>query len=164
VIFLLILAHAYIYCIFCGDPVGHGAILAICSPFCHDDNLFATGHVTLALLNEAHMRGKLQLKEDRGGYTFTLKAYNGFVVLTGEWHKTNTEARAAIELIRACADNDACYEHKLSANNQPYFVLKDTNGQILGTSQMYSSSMAMKAGIPVVKRNVKWAVFKDLTS
>ncbi len=109
------------------------------------------------------MRGELQLKRVRGGYVFTLKAYNGYVVLTSERHKAKAEAHAAIQRVGVCADNDACYEHKLSDNDQPYFVLKDINGQVLGTSQMYSSSMAMKHGIPAVKRNVKWAVFKDLT-
>ncbi|WP_430539317.1 YegP family protein [Luteibacter jiangsuensis] len=39
----------------------------------------------------------------------------------------------------------------MDRGGRPYFVLKAANGEIVGTSESYSSSQAMEHGIAVVK-------------
>ena len=109
------------------------------------------------------MKGKLQLERVNSRYVFTLKAFNGWRLLTSERHKAKAAALKAVELVTECADNDAHYECKLAGNDKYYFVLKSASGEILATSRIYSSEPAMKHGIVAVKKNMRLAVFKDLT-
>lgn len=48
-------------------------------------------------------------------------------------------------------------------HTQPYFVLKGGNGEIIGTSQMYSSEAARDQGIVSCKENGPSAVTQDET-
>jgi len=44
------------------------------------------------------------------------------------------------------------------------FNLKSANGQVIGTSEMYSSKAAMENGIASVKENAPSATIEDTTS
>ena len=48
---------------------------------------------------------------------------------------------------------DARYERKESTNGKPMFNLKATNGQVIGTSELYESIAARENGIESVKKN-----------
>jgi uncharacterized protein YegP (UPF0339 family) len=52
----------------------------------------------------------------------------------------------------------------MAASSEPYFVLKAANGQIIGTSEMYSSAAALETGIASVKANAPTALVVDLTT
>ena len=58
-----------------------------------------------------------------------------------------------IESVKKNAVEDARYERKEAKNGAPYFNLKATNGQIIGSSEMYSSESARENGIESVKKN-----------
>jgi uncharacterized protein len=58
---------------------------------------------------------------------------------------------------------DSRYERKTSKDDKPYFVLKAANGEIIGTSEMYSSSSAAEKGIESCKANGPSAPTKDET-
>ena len=58
-----------------------------------------------------------------------------------------------IESVKRNAPEDARYDRKEAKNGAPYFNLKATNGQVIGTSEMYSSVAARENGIESVKKN-----------
>lgn len=111
------------------------------------------------------MAGKFELKKSNSGqFMFNLKAANGQVVLTSELYKVKTSAEGGIESVKKHAGDDGNYERKLSQKSEPYFVLKASNGQVIGKSEMYSSSAAMENGIASVKTNAPTANIQDLTA
>jgi uncharacterized protein len=58
---------------------------------------------------------------------------------------------------------DSRYERKGSKNGECYFVLKASNGQIIGKSDMYSRSVGMENRIASVKKNGSDAQVADST-
>jgi uncharacterized protein YegP (UPF0339 family) len=63
--------------------------------------------------------------------------------------------------VRSNSPKDAQYTRKHSTAKQPYFVLNSTNGEIIGSSQMYSSGSAMESGITSVKADGGTKTAKD---
>ena len=61
------------------------------------------------------------------------------------------------------ATNDDRYERKANKAGQEMFNLKATNGQVIGTSESYSSASARDNGIESVKKNAPDAKIVDLT-
>jgi uncharacterized protein len=121
--------------------------------------------VYLFHFQERVMAVQFELKQNAGGqFTFNLIAKNGQVVLTSQRYQAKASAQAGIESVRKHATDDAYFERKISAGNQPYFVLKAANGKIIGQSEMYSSAVAMEKGIASVKANAPVAPVVDLTA
>ena len=111
------------------------------------------------------MAGKFELRKTAGGkFVFSLKAANGRVILTGETYQSKSAAQGGIDAVRRSAGKDANYERKTSRKGEPFFVLQAANGEIIGTSEMYSSPSAMEAGIDSVKENAPKAVVDDQTA
>ena len=109
------------------------------------------------------MTGKFVIEKAKDGqFHFKLKASNGQVILTSEMYKAKSAATNGIESIQKNAADDSNYERKESKNGKPYFVLKAKNKQIIGQSQMYSSTASMEAGIQSVKNNGPGASVEDL--
>ena len=100
------------------------------------------------------MAGKYVLKTGASGqFMFNLLAGNHQVILTSESYK---EKSGALNGIKSCQENsqtDERFERKVAKDDSPYFVLKASNGQTIGKSEMYSSSSAMENGIASVKTN-----------
>ena len=110
------------------------------------------------------MSSYFELKSAAGAqFMFNLKAGNHEVVLTSESYATKQGATDGIDSVKANAPSDSQYERKTAADSSPYFVLKATNGQTIGRSQMYSSTSAMEAGIAAVKSGAPTATVKDIT-
>jgi len=110
------------------------------------------------------MAAKFEIRKGTSGlYRFNLKAGNGETILTSETYQTKQGAERGIESVKANAPYDARYERKTATNGQPYFLLKATNGEVIGRSETYSSTSAMENGIDSVKRNATSAVTVDLT-
>ena len=68
-----------------------------------------------------------------------------------------------IESVKSNSQEDSRFERKTSANDKPYFNLKATNGQIIGSSEMYESTASMENGIASVKTNAPDATIEDQT-
>lgn len=92
-------------------------------------------------------------KATNGQFRFVLKAGNGQTILTSELYTTKAAAENGIASVRTNAPNDGRYERKDAKNGQPMFNLKAANGQVIGTSETYSSASARDAGIESVKTN-----------
>ena len=92
--------------------------------------------------------GKFELKGAANNkFMFNLKAGNGQVILTSELYNSKDSCLNGIESVKSCSSEDGSFDRRESKNGDPYFVLKAKNGQIIGKSEMYSSSSAMENGI-----------------
>ena len=96
-------------------------------------------------------------------FRFKLKAGNGQVILVSESYTSKTACENGIESVRTNAPNDARYSKETSSNGKPYFNLKASNGQIIGTSEMYESVAGRDNGIESVKSNAPTAKIDDQT-
>jgi uncharacterized protein len=94
----------------------------------------------------------ISIAKDDESY-FNLKATNGQTILTSLMYSSKPECFDGIEYVRENCQNDDMYERKLSANNKHFFVLKASDVQIIGKSQMYESEEGMEKGIASVKHN-----------
>lgn len=107
---------------------------------------------------------KFEVYKDRGGeFRFRLKASNGQNILASEGYKTKSSCLNGIESVRNNSQDDSKYERLESQSGSPYFNLKASNGQVIGTSEMYSSFSAMENGIASVKKNASGAAIDDLS-
>jgi len=102
-----------------------------------------------------------RLKSDK--FLFNLKTGNGEIILSSEMYDAKASAMSGIDSVKANAVLDDRYERKASAKGQPFFNLKAANGQVVGRSEMYSSSSAMEGGIASVKKNAPAATTDDQT-
>lgn len=92
---------------------------------------------------------------------FNLMAGNHEIILQSEGYTTREGAENGIRSVQKNSQIDERYERKIAKNNEPYFVLKAGNGQIIGVSETYSSKQAMERGIASVKRNGSTTSIKD---
>ena len=110
------------------------------------------------------MAAKFDLKKTANDkFMFNLKAGNGEIILTSEMYESKSAAENGIDSVKENAPNDDRYERKTSKSDQPYFVLKAANHQVIGQSEMYSSTSAMENGIESVKKNAPDARIDDQT-
>ncbi|MBQ6861831.1 MAG: YegP family protein [Alistipes sp.] len=108
--------------------------------------------------------GKFVIKLRKNGeYQFDLKATNGQVILSSEGYTTKAACLNGIASVKKNAPEDGRYERKEAKNGAPYFNLKAGNGQVIGTSEMYSSEAARDNGIESVKKNAPEAEIVDET-
>ncbi|RXM41612.1 YegP family protein [Flavobacterium sp. YO64] len=103
-------------------------------------------------------------KRTNGEFQFNLKAGNGQTILTSEGYTTKAACTNGIESVKTNSQDDGRYDRKESSNGKPYFNLKASNGQIIGSSEMYESAAARENGIESVKKNAPDAVVDDQTS
>lgn len=88
-----------------------------------------------------------------GKFSFTLHAANHEVILSSQSYESLAAAESGIESVRKNGPLAGNFEKKNSSANQPYFVLKAGNGQIIGTSEMYTSEAGRDNGIASVQAN-----------
>jgi uncharacterized protein YegP (UPF0339 family) len=106
--------------------------------------------------------GKFEIKKDKSDqFRFNLKASNGQVILSSEAYKTKSSCENGIASVKTNATDDGKYERKTAKDGSPYFNLKASNGQVIGSSEMYSSTSAMENGIASVKNNAPDAGIED---
>lgn len=103
-------------------------------------------------------------KRTNGEYQFNLKANNGQTILLSEGYSSKSGCENGIESVRRNAQDDARFDRKTSSNGKYYFTLKATNGQMIGTSEMYESGSSRDNGIASVKTNAPDATIDDQTS
>jgi hypothetical protein len=102
-------------------------------------------------------------KRTNGDFQFNLKATNGQTILASEGYSSKAGCQNGIDSVKTNAPNDARYDRKVSSNSKYYFNLTATNGQIIGTSEMYESAAGRDNGIESVKNNAPDATVEDLS-
>lgn len=100
--------------------------------------------------------------DSKSEYRFRLKAGNGQKILASEGYASKAGCENGIESVRKNSQDDDRYERKKSSNDKHYFNLKASNGQVIGTSEMYESSSGMENGIESVKTNAPDAEVVEL--
>ena len=108
--------------------------------------------------------GKFEIKKRKNGeFQFNLKASNGQVILSSEGYTTRANCLNGIESVKKNSQVEARFEKLEAKNGKFYFNLKATNGQIIGTSEMYEAVAGRDNGIESVKKNAPDATTEDLT-
>ncbi|WP_028296612.1 YegP family protein [Olivibacter sitiensis] len=98
--------------------------------------------------------GKFVVKTGANGqFYFSLKATNGQKILASEGYTTKAACQNGIESVKKNAAIESRFEKKDSKNGKLYFNLKASNGQIIGTSEMYESEAGRDKGIASVQKN-----------
>jgi len=103
-------------------------------------------------------------KRTNGEFQFNLKAGNGQTILTSEGYTTKAACTNGIESVKTNSQDDGRFDRKEAKNGKPYFNLKASNGQIIGSSEMYESVSARENGIESVKKNAPEATTDDQTT
>lgn len=98
--------------------------------------------------------GKFSIKTGKNGdLYFNLKAVNGQIILSSEGYSSKATCENGIESVKKNSTDDKRFERNESKNGQFYFNLKSTNGQVIGTSEMYTTKASMENGIASVGTN-----------
>jgi uncharacterized protein YegP (UPF0339 family) len=92
-------------------------------------------------------------KRTNGEFQFNLKAGNGQTILTSEGYTTKAACLNGVESVKTNSQDDSRFDRRESSNGKPYFNLRASNGQIIGSSEMYESTSARENGIESVKKN-----------
>lgn len=100
-------------------------------------------------------------KTSNGQFRWRLIATNGKTLITSETYTTKQNCLDGIASSKVHIE-DRYFDRKTSISNEPYFNQIASNGQILGTSEMYSSITARDNGIESVKTNAPFATIEDL--
>lgn len=100
-------------------------------------------------------------KRKNDEFQFNLKASNGQVILSSEGYATKSSCENGIESVKTNSQNDLRFDRKTSTNDKFYFNLKASNGQIIGTSEMYENASGRDNGIESVKTNAPNAEVED---
>ncbi len=108
--------------------------------------------------------GKFEITTRKNGeFQFNLKATNGQVILTSQGYKTKANCINGIESVKKNSADEGRFERKVAADGRPFFNLIATNGQVIGSSQMYANETNMNNGIASVMNNAPEAEIVDLT-
>ena len=83
------------------------------------------------------------------------------VILGSEGYTTKAACINGIESVKTNSQDDNRFDRKEAKNGKPYFNLKATNGQVIGSSQMYASTSGRDNGIESVKKNAPEAETKE---
>jgi len=94
-------------------------------------------------------------------YHWVLKAPNHEVILTSETYVSHDGAINGINSVRINGVIEEHFEKRISKADEPYFVLKAANGEIIGTSEMYNSAASCNNGIVAVIKYASTTVLKE---
>lgn len=109
--------------------------------------------------------GKFVISTRKNGeFQFSLKAGNGQEILASEGYTTKAACLNGVESVKKNSQVEARFDKLESKNGKFYFNLKATNGQIIGTSEMYESIASRDNGIASVAKNAPDATIDDQTS
>jgi uncharacterized protein len=108
--------------------------------------------------------GKFVISTRKNGeIQFVLKAGNGQVILASEGYSGKSACMNGVESVRKNAADINRFEQKTSTNGKFFFNLKASNGQVIGSSEMYESESSRQNGIESVMRNAPDATVDDQT-
>lgn len=96
------------------------------------------------------INGAFEIKESPSGFWFKLAAANGETLLVSEQYKTKKRAEQAIYAVRSELLKGAKFTTRKSKDGRFYFNLEDSEGKLLGSSQMYASQNSAQRGIEQV--------------
>ena len=106
---------------------------------------------------------KFEIYQDaKSEYRFRLKAGNGQIILVSEGYTTKANCINGVNSVKTNSQDESKYDRKTSSNAKYYFNLKSSNGQVIGSSEMYESKGGMETGIASVKTNAPTANIEEV--
>ena len=105
---------------------------------------------------------ELYQSERNDKYYFRLKAKNGQVILISRGYTSKSGAKNGINSVKKNSSDITNFERKVASNSKYHFNLVAKNGEIIGSSQMYSSKGAVNNGIVSVATNAPKAELKEV--
>lgn len=99
-----------------------------------------------------------------GLYHFFLKANNGQVILASEGYTSKAGCMNGVEAVKKNGTDDFKFDRKTASNGKFYFNLKASNGQIIGTSELYVNENSRNNGIESVKQSIHNSTIIDQTT
>lgn len=100
-------------------------------------------------------------KRTNGEFQFNLKAGNGQTILTSEGYTTKAACLNGVQSVKTNSQDDSRFDRRESSNGKHYFNLRASNGQIIGSSEMYESISSRENGIESVKKNAPDSIIDD---
>jgi len=100
-------------------------------------------------------------KRKNGEFQFNLLAGNGQVILASEGYASKPSCMNGVKSVMKNAPEVKRFESKVAKNGKFHFNLKATNGQVIGSSEMYDSQSTCENGIASVKKNAVGAKIED---
>ena len=108
------------------------------------------------------MAGKFECYKDKAGeFRFRLKAGNGETILASEGYSSKAGCKNGIESVQKNGVNPDRFEKKQTASGKFRFNLKSSNGQVIGTSESYSSESGCDNGMKSVANSAPGAAIDD---
>lgn len=92
-------------------------------------------------------------KNDRGQFSFVLKAANNEVILRSELYQTRASAENGIASVQKNCETATRYDLREAADGRLYFNLKARNHAVIGSSQLYTTAAAREVGLKSVMSN-----------
>ena len=90
-------------------------------------------------------------KQNDSSYKFHVQTENGQVLMTSRTLISIDEVEALVELMNAENKKGLLYERKTNHEGEFLFNVKDADGQLIGSSQLYNSEAGMENGINNLK-------------
>ena len=110
------------------------------------------------------MAGKFEIYKDKAGeFRFRLKAGNGQNILGSEGYSKKPSCMNGVESVKKNSQNPDRFECHQTPSGKWTFKLKATNGQVIGTSQTYSSESGCRNGMKSVATSSANASVDDQT-
>ncbi len=100
-------------------------------------------------------------KTEKGEFHFKLLNADGKTLLRSEGYNAKASCTNGVESVRKNAADDKRFDLKSASDGRPYFNLKATNGQIIGTSPMFADEAACNAAIAAAKAGAAGAAIDD---
>jgi len=108
--------------------------------------------------------GKFEIsKRTDENFMFNLKASNGMIIMTSQGYTSKSACQNGIDSVKANSYNKKMFASETAKDGSYYFNLTAANTQIIGTSQMYTSSSGRDNGIASVRKNAPKAEIVDLS-
>jgi uncharacterized protein YegP (UPF0339 family) len=102
-------------------------------------------------------------KRKNGEFQFNLVAGNGETILTSEGYASKPSCMNGVKSVMKNAAEAKRFEPKVAKNGKFHFTLKASNGQVVGSSELYETQTSCENGIASVKKNAPAAKIEDKT-
>ena len=90
-------------------------------------------------------------------FHWSLKARDAQTMLSSQIYPAKAGADTGIEACRINSKDDARYERLTAKDTRYYFVLRAENGDVIGTSETYPTTVAREKGIALCKESAPLA-------
>ena len=93
-------------------------------------------------------------KENGNGYRFRITSESGHLLLNSRLFSDEEKAHNMAKKLPQITAAQNVFERKTNHEGKFLFTLKNTDGQIIGQSQLYSSEAGMENGIKNLKNRI----------